>query len=413
MPYYSVDMRVPLLIGLLAATSIALVSPAKARPIIEDPKGGALLAFHKSLKRTARGLDQTRILQFGASHTECDIFTGYLRRFMQSRFGDAGHGYLMPARPWKGYRHQDLRLDSSDGWVVDKALGATSREDGLYGLGGFSCASNSSDAWAFFGTSNTTSFGRSASRFEIFFLEQPTGGRFEVLVDGQPYLIVSTYAAHLDFGVYVGRFEDGPHEIELRPLGDGEVRLLGASLERGAPGVIVDTLGIRGARAADLLDIDEDLWIAQVKHRRPDLIVLAYGTNEAGDEHQPIQRYVESLSAVLTRVKRAAPDSSCVLIGPTDRPVKTPKRRKGAPPGWKPRPRVEEVNDAQRLVSGRFGCGFFSAYDAMGGPLSMVKWREASLAQKDHIHLTTRGYELLAEHFAKGLLQGYGDRAVP
>lgn len=389
------------LAAMLSLGSWPLAAPPVEPPIIEDPGGRALSAFHKSLRRTAKGVGQTRILQFGASHTECDLFTGYLRRYLQSRFGDAGHGYLMPARPWKGYRHEDLRLDSSDGWVVDKALGSTSREDGLYGLGGFSCASGSADDWGFFGTASSSPFGKSASRFEIFFLQQPGGGRFELTVDGTPYTSVSTYSDRTDFGSFIGRMEDGPHEIELRPLGDGEVRLLGAALERGAPGVIVDTLGVRGARAADLLDIDESLWMAQVRHRRPDLVVLAYGTNEAGDESQPIARYEASLSAVLSRLREAVPGVSCVLMGPTDRPKKASRNQ------WEPRERVELVNEAQRTVSARYGCGFFSAFDAMGGPRSMVKWREAQLAQKDHVHLTTRGYELLAEHFAKGLLQGY------
>ena len=380
----------------------ALLGVARAEvPIVEDPSGKALQSFHKSLRRTARGIDQTRVLQFGASHTESDLFTGYLRRYLQSRFGDAGHGYLMPARPWKGYRHEDVRLDSSDGWVVDKALGSTSREDGLYGLGGFSCATGSKEEWAFFGTTIKSSFGRSASRFEILFLEQPGGGRFDVRVDGRSYMTVSTYASQLGFGHFVGRMEDGPHEIEIHPEGDGEVRLLGAALERGAAGVIVDTLGVRGARAADLLDIDEALWAAQVRHRRPDLVVFAYGTNEAGDDHQPIARYEAALTAVVSRLRRAVPDVSCVLMGPTDRP------RKEHGDDWAPRERVLAVNETQRVVAAREGCGFFSAFDAMGGPRSMVKWREAQLAQKDHVHLTARGYELLAEHFAKGLLQGY------
>lgn len=381
---------------LLLVSTAASGSP----PIIQDSTGTALAPFHKALKRTARGVDQTRILQFGASHTECDLFTGYLRRYMQSRFGDAGHGYLMPARPWKGYRHQDVRIDSSLGWTVDKALGSTSREDGLYGLGGFSCAANSSEEWAFFGTANSSPFGRTASRFEVFFLEQPGGGRFEVMLDGQPYGTVSTHGS-TGFGTFVGRAEDGPHEVELRPMGDGEVRLLGAVLERGAPGVVVDTLGIRGARAADLLDIDETLWTEQVRRRQPDLIVLAYGTNESGDTHQSVESYMKKLETVLSRVKHAAPTAACVLIGPTDRPKKLRRDQ------WEPRERVELVDDAQAALSARFGCGFFSAFHAMGGPLSMVKWQKARLAQRDGVHLTIRGYELLAEYFAKGLLEGY------
>ena len=382
--------------------SAAATSYERPREAVYDPGGRSLSQFHAALRRTARGVAATRIIQFGASHTEADRFTGYLREVLQAKFGDAGHGYIMPARPWRGYRHMDIRRDSSAGWVTDKAYARSGRRDGLYGLGGFSCSSESKDDWAIVATSKKSNFGRTVSKIELFWLSQPTGGSFDVLLDDKPAYTISTRDREVGLGIKIIRTSDGPHSIEIRPKGDGEVRLLGATFERDAPGVVVDSLGIRGARASVILKWDPDLWASQLRHRRPDLVLMAYGTNESGDTHAPIERYERTLSKVVARVKGASPQASCVLIGPTDRPMK----RRGQ---WVSRPRVSSVISTQRTVAARFGCGFWDARDSMGGDMSIVRWRAADppLASKDHVHLTTRGYYALADDLQKALLYGW------
>jgi lysophospholipase L1-like esterase len=296
----------------------------------------------------------------------------------------------------------DIRLDSSGGWVTDKAFTRAGRRDGLYGLAGFSCASESKEDWAWAATTKKSKFGRSVSRIDLFWLVQPGGGRFDLLIDDAVTATVSTSGISSDLGVKSIRVPDGPHTVEIRPKGDGEVRFFGMTFERDAPGVIVDSLGIRGARASVILKWNPAIWAAQLKKRRPDLVLLAYGTNESGDTHQPIEKYERVLSKVLARVKGASPQASCVLIGPTDRPAKLGRQ-------WVPRPRVTQVIRTQRRVAGRFGCGFWDARDSMGGEMSITRWRAANppLASKDHVHLTTRGYYALADDFQKALLYGW------
>jgi hypothetical protein len=84
----------------------------------------------------------------------------------------------------------------------------------------------------------------------------------------------------------------GPHAIEVKPVGDGEVRVFGVTdRERPERGWSSTTLGIGGTRAANLLKWDE----RRVGRQReagatPDLVVLAYGTNESVDDDQPMSR---------------------------------------------------------------------------------------------------------------------------
>ncbi|MFT5434134.1 MAG: hypothetical protein ACI9OJ_004847, partial [Myxococcota bacterium] len=191
-------------------------SARRFTPVV-DPGGKALQQFHRSLKRTAKGLGRTRIMQYGASHTEADLLTGYLRQFFQSRFGDAGHGYVMPATPWKGYRHQDVQIACSDGWFTDKAYRKKSRRDGLYGLAGFSVASANTDDYAWVATSQKSKFGRRVSQFDVFYLRQPEGGSFDIYVDDEHYLKARTDHTGTGLGVRTIRVADGAHELRVQP----------------------------------------------------------------------------------------------------------------------------------------------------------------------------------------------------
>ena len=70
---------------------------------------------------------RTRITFFGASHTEGEFWTGHIRRVLQSRYGDLGHGFVMPTPLFKGMRSADLNVCSSSGWHT----GFVGREEGI------------------------------------------------------------------------------------------------------------------------------------------------------------------------------------------------------------------------------------------------------------------------------------------
>ena len=365
---------------------------------IEDPSGTALSAFHAALRRAERGDGQARLVFYGASHVAADMYTGTIRRLLQQRFGDAGHGFVLPVEPWAHYRHTDIEIESNfRRWdVLRVRVGQTLPS--LYGLMGVALTTETPRAWGRISTGEG-----SASRFELWYSQRPDGGTIDLLVDGRLERRVSTQAAELSAGYALVSTEDRPHTFELRVRGDGPVTIYGATVERERPGVIVDELGINGARAASQLLWDEHLQVEQLRRRMPDLVVLAYGTNESGDDDQPIETYERELRQVVTRLASAVPTSSCLLVGPSDRPI---VHRDGT---YEPRPRTQQVIDAQRRVALDYGCGFFDMVAFGGGPAHMMAWAEAepAWAQGDHVHYTIRGYTRLGEVMANALVDRY------
>jgi lysophospholipase L1-like esterase len=159
--------------------------------------------------------------------------------------------------------------------------------------------------------------------------------------------------------------------------------------------VVLDTLGINGARAATPLAWDERSFVALFKERRPDLVVLAYGTNEVFAAHEP-ERYHDHFTRLLKRLRRSQVPFDCLLLGPTD----------VAAPGGGSHPRVAPIDQVERAASEQLGCAYFSLYQAMGGEGSAARWaaERPPLAAKDGVHLTPRGYEEIGARIADVLL---------
>jgi len=382
--------------------------------ILLGGKGAAALDhFHEALRRLKMGEDEdgkVRVVMYGASHTAADIFPGYLRAYLQSRFGDGGHGYVAMVKPSKFYRPMAMTVENSRGWKIEHAQTREGRDDGYFGLMGASAA-----------TSKKRSYGRvvpaelkagasgQTTHYDLYYLRQPGGGRFKVSVDGKVVATINTKAKEVAPGYHSLSREAGPHTVEVEPLGDGEVRLFGMTVENDQKGVVVDTLGIGGTRASNQLKWNEHVWADNLRRRAPDLLVLAYGTNESVDDDQPIEVYKRQLREVLARLQRAAPAASCLLVGPGDFPIK------GADGSFAPRPRTTQIVEAQREISAEAGCAFWDAMQFMGGQGSMLTWASAqpAMAQSDHLHLTRRGYARMGMALADAIMFDYDAAGEP
>ncbi len=384
---------------------------------IEWPSPTAARPLHEALARAGRGEGKARLLFWGASHTASDMFTGVLRTELQRRFGDGGHGFVLPVKPWRSYRHRGIEVESSRrGWRTLR-IRANSGADALddYGLAGVAVESERAGAWGEVRTARRGPVGRTASRFEIWYLAQPGGGDFDVLLDDKKVARVRTRADRRRPGYHLVETEDAPHRLRIRVATRAPVRLFGVVVERAAPGVVVDTLGINGSRARYQLLWKDGTYREHLRRRDPDLVVLAYGTNESGDD-RPLEAYEADLRRVLARIRETVPEASCLLVGPSDRPLRIEEAggEEGESLAWQDRPRTHAVNAIQRKVALESGCGFFDLVAFQGGPLSMVEWAamDPPLAQPDHIHFTRRGYARLGTVLLGALLEGFPSDAT-
>ncbi|MCK6530339.1 GDSL-type esterase/lipase family protein [Myxococcota bacterium] len=343
--------------------------------------------------------EPVRLSFFGASHTEGDHWTGQIRRVLQARHGDRGHGFVLPAGPVKGYRATDVNLCYTGQWLGDWGGRAKGHGDGLLGPGGVSVGSEDPGQFGWVETTRTNPQGGAVSAFDVFYLSEPRGGTLLLQVDGLPPKEVPTRSDDVALSRVRLEVPDGPHRLKVSPKGDGPVRVFGISMERNGPGVIVDAIGIRGAKASSWLKWDRDMAARGLATLDPDLVVLAYGTNEAADRRYPMDLYRAELRAVLGDLRRALPDVPCILVGPSDRGVKLRRSRYAI---WD---RTQPVAQVQREVAPEFGCASWDWQQASGGPGSQIAWllHDPPLAAPDLIHHTAAGYRAIADRFVAAL----------
>lgn len=385
----------------LPETPVAPPASGDAGVPIEDPSGHALDAFYTRLARTTKkeAGAVTRILHYGDSVLTSDYVSGTMRRKMQAEFGDAGHGFILLAKPWDWYFHNDVVQGASEGFSSSKVTGPFNR-DLMYGIGGVSFV-GSAGAHSWYGTATGQTYGKKVSRFDVYYLETGSGGEVELKADGKREKF-STKGETKTSRVRSFAVTDGEARMSLKIL-SGSPRLFGVALERDVPGVVYDSLGANGGRGELLGAIDGAHWKEQMDLRDPALVILHYGTNESESGMPSREGYEKTLRALVDKVKSAAPKASVLVVAPLDRAEKNE-----ATGALRTKPVIKKLVDAQKKVAAEAGVGFWNTYEAMGGEGAMAGWVKRGLAGSDLTHPSPTGGEILGDLLFRALTGGFG-----
>lgn len=379
----------------------AIVAPAPApKPKEPEPlpasvgsleRPAALVGLFASLAKleAKTATDDVRITQFGDSHTAADWQTGPMRRALQSRFGDGGRGFVPVGRPWKAWSQDDVLTGNAGEWttLMNNPTVRHPTGDGVFGLSGIAMASRQPGARAWIDVDEDE------DRGELAYLEQPGGGSFDLVVDFTTSRITTRAEQKRSAFRAIPMGDPHRHHVEVRPIGDGEVRIFGIALDRLQYGLVFDAFGINGARIATAA-WNEAAWTEDLRHRAPSLVILAYGTNDAVDVETSLDAFEAGFAETLARIERALPETSCLVLGPPDRGNA---------------PRLADTIARERHAAETAKCAFYDQVAAMGGPGAMTRWAKEAYprGQPDHVHLTRTGYTELGRTFVADLLKAY------
>ena len=259
------------------------------------------------------------------------------------------------------------------------------------------------------------------------------------------------------------KYAQAPHVILLdKPT----LRVFGFQVQK-TPSIQVQSLGVRGATIwspAEQNDSCLDEWLSA---QNADIIAVWYGTNTAARESGSLEVYERRFRSFLKKLKLASPRAACLVILPPDfgrrdtscflskwqrqhlkRKSKNAKfleslsttrhdrvcdpdqlinlRKRGRHrfpvPEVKNEQQWEEykvqctyrapkylldIAEVQRKVGLEESCAVYDTLNDMGGIGSMQQWACAEpnrLAQYDLVHLSPKGYEVLGQKIAQGLL---------
>lgn len=362
-----------------------------------DPFFAAL----RSLETNPTALDEGKpkvvtILHYGDSPTTADLITGDLRDLLQQRFGDAGRGFLLTAKPWAWYQHRGVDLADKN-WQISTAVGKGRPE--VYGLGGASFQGGPEASTRI--TLQTPT--QPAATLEISYLAQPAGGTLAVAANGTPLETFSTALNTTRPAWHTLPLPPGTGTIDLKPT-SGTVKLFGETLLTGRPGVVYDSLGLNGASTSVLSNgFNAEAWQIELQHVNRTLVIINYGTNESSYGPYVDKLYEPTLRTAITRIRTALPREPILIMSPMDR-----GRRSGVDQieTYDTIPRIIAI---ERRVAAEQNCAFFDTFNAMGGDGTMARWYTAHprLVAGDLIHPTPQGAALVAHLFVHDLSLAY------
>jgi len=341
-----------------------------------------------------------RVVHLGDSLIASDHITDVIRARLQERHGSGGKGLLYIDRPTGAGR--TVRAGSaSEGWQISRIIDRNYPKDRL-GLTGVAFASAGT------GTQTARFSVEGARTAELFFLTQPNGGTVQFSADGKPlHRLLTRFEPS---GVAFSRFTlpEGTKTLSLQAL--GKVELHGLSLENGQPGIVYDTVGLPGATAEVFMRTQRGAFRSQLRYRRPALVVMMVGGNEAFyiSRNRITPAEVRSTAEHFVKtVREAVPDSACLVMAPLDAAVRTMGGELIARRG------SSEVGAILREVALEAGCAYWDALTAMGGEGSSIKWLSAGLLNEDLVHPRARGSDLLGHLFDFALQRAYAQAHQP
>jgi lysophospholipase L1-like esterase len=378
---------------------------------------------------SSRRRPAVRILQLGDSHTAADFFSGELRQRLQARFGVGGPGYLAAGTPRFGVRTGLLKVTASSGWTYQTLQKSDNASQ--FWLSGFNAVSAATGNSITYKSDKLVTF----DSIEFDGIRQPQGGSVEVRLDG---VLASTFdfnGAKVEPMVFRMRPQNKVAEqfrnLEIKTTSGGPVVISSIAIYDSRSGVSLSSIGYPGATVGILNKFAPDLLSDDLRRIDPQVVILAFGTNEASNDMLRPEAYTSVYEQVLDRIKAAVPSANIVIVGPPDgeerasickgaemdcrsanpsSPAKIDAGQQGnhAEPDchWHQLVKLSAVRDAESEIAARRGLAYWNWASIMPQECGAHRWVTASppLMTPDHIHFTRGGYAMAADRFLPSLM---------
>lgn len=179
----------------------------------------------------------------------------------------------------------------------------------------------------------------------------------------------------------------------------GEFTITGILLENGMPGINVHGVGVNGASVPSYLrcdDFERDLELI-----KPDLIIFGVGINDAAEKDFEKEIFKRNYAQLIEIIQRVNPDCALLFMSNNDSFKRVRKKK------YQVNTNGLLVEIAVNEMGRKYNAGVWDQFDIMGGLKSMQKWQNEKLAQKDKVHFTAAGYELMGDLLYNALIERY------
>ena len=371
-------------------TCLFCITSCSADPS-QQPKQNKQTSFKAfqddQISRVVKALQnkQINIVQLGDSHTAADYITEAARARLQQELGNGGPGWAMPTQ-FAGMRLSRFSY-INNGW---QAISSRTDSNQNYSLGGLI-------AKPAVGASLTIKTRQpEPEQTVIVSIRQGQGDDDLNIIDANGRQIILS-AKHKDNQWHFSKFK-AQFPITIT-AGMNFQTAIGGLWARNSSnqGAVLSALGINGYQLNQWDRWNTVAWQNELNVVNPDLIILAYGTNEAYNNME-IEIVRQTLLKTISQIRNASPNSAIMIIGAPES-LKSTSGSCGVRPA-----KLTELQQMQREVATSQHTLYWDWQAAMGGECSMKSWINQGLARSDGVHFTASGYDRIGQALANSIL---------
>lgn len=356
-----------------------------------------LSVFYESLQQADSM--PIRVVHYGDSQIEGDRITMQVRRACQQQYGGGGVG-LIPL-------HQTISMRTvSQTTIMNGEVQQTGEGPKRYMIYGPKSNRLPNGKGANYGPMGHVAYMDDSlvvGSEDISVQIKPTGkdkhpesyfNRVRILQSGD---ITTTVHSSFIKNDNVYAIADSTSYLRIDFKGKGEV--YGISLENDH-GVTVDNIPMRGCAGTIFTSLSSKQLKDYFSQTSTRLIIMQFGGNVMPytDQAKEVTQYVRRIRNQVQLMKRLAPNSSILFVGPSD----MIERKSGQLRTYAMLPFMEQ---SLRKMAIEEQIGYFSIFEAMGGEGGMIRWKEQGLAGSDYVHFTRKGADKVGELLAQWLLK--------
>jgi lysophospholipase L1-like esterase len=314
------------------------------------------------------------------------------RSRLQARYGNGGRGMLAAGRPYDGYLTWGVTAAQSPGWSVNALFGRAFDPNGAWlGITGYTQTARARGETLSLGADTASD---AFDRLIVCAIAQPNGGTLSLQIGERNTRwsleapVITSECRSLDSDAAASSASVVTEDARI-------VSVTSMTVLKREGGVVLSNLGVSGAQLVHLSRSPEVVVNHELSAFPPDLIVVAFGTNEGfSPVLDPVLYEVELRHQVFRLRWLAGRDVPILLLGPPDAATRTPGvLATSCGEGWYVPRRLAEVRERQRVVAHELGLAFWDWSAAMGGACASSAWVRDGLMRGDHVHFTRSGGE--------------------
>lgn len=338
------------------------------------------------------------IIQIGASHVQGGTFPHRLRRNFLLPFTDflSDRGMIFPySAAVKCNNPFDYKVSRSHALDLTRNV----YKEPLEQLGLCGIAVTAHDSLAIVGMRLCDEELPFTTR-RIVIMGESRGGVVPQLRIIQPdTLILNPVRIDTALRRYTYRFEQSIDSFSIiLPCDSGQAfALTGVYLANDAPGISYHSIGVNGASVSDYLRKCPYL-VRDLQMMPPDLAIFCIGINDASGPNFDSVVFKNNYLQLVDSIRAVNPDCAFLFVTNNDSYRRSRKRYSVNMNGL-------QVRDAFFRIAEATGGAVWDQFSVMGGLRSMDIWYQKGLAQRDRIHFTRSGYELVGDMLSNAIFE--------